>query len=70
MKIALDVMGFENKTSEAIKAARKFSAKFPGTKIVLVGNEQDIKSCLSEKDNFKFVFTTEVINMSDTPLQH
>ena len=68
MKIALDVMGFENKTSEAIDAARKFSAKFPGTKIILVGNEQDIKSCVSEKDNFEFVFTTEVINMSDTPI--
>ena len=30
MKIALDVMGFENKTSEAINAARKFVKNFDG----------------------------------------
>lgn len=68
MKIALDVMGFENKTSEAIDAARKFCAKHPEAKVILVGGEQDIKSCVSPKDKFEYVYTTEVINMNDTPI--
>lgn len=68
MKIALDVMGFENKTSEAIVAARKFQKKVPGAKIILVGSEQAIKPCLSSKDNFEFIFTNEVIDMNDTPI--
>lgn len=69
MKIALDVMGFENKTSEAVNAARKFSLKHPGTKIILVGTEQDIKSCLKDGDDFEYVYTTNFIKMSDTPIE-
>lgn len=68
MKIALDVMGFENKTSEAVNAARQFASKYNGVKIILVGNEQDIKSCITEKDSFEYVYTTDIINMSDTPI--
>lgn len=68
MKIALDVMGFENKTSEAINAARKFSKDYPGAKIILVGKEEVIKPCLKADDNFEIVHATEVIDMNDTPI--
>lgn len=68
MKIALDVMGFENKISEAIVAARKFMKQHDGCKIVLVGNEQQIKQCLTPKDNFEIVHANDVVNMTDTPL--
>lgn len=68
MKIALDVMGFENKTSEAINAARKFSKDYPGAKVILVGNEEVIRPCLNDKDNFEIVHATEVIDMNDTPI--
>lgn len=68
MKIALDVMGFENKTSEAIVAARKFEKKFAGAKVILVGKEQTIKQCLTAKDRFEIVNVDDVINMDDTPI--
>lgn len=68
MKIALDVMGFENKTSEAINAARKFQKDYPGAKVILVGNQQVISPVLTEKDHFEIVHTEGVINMDDTPI--
>ena len=42
MKLSLDVMGFENKISEAIIAARKFVKIYPDVQIILVGNQQEI----------------------------
>lgn len=69
MKIALDVMGFENKTIEAIVAARKFSSKHPGTRIILVGTEEDIRPCIKDKDEFEYVYTSNVIQMVDTPIE-
>lgn len=68
MKIALDVMGFENKLEQAIIAARDFSKEHKGTKIVLVGNEVDIKKCLNDKDDFEILHADEIINMDDTPI--
>lgn len=68
MKIALDVMGFENKMYEAIVAARKFQKKYPGCKIVLVGNQEDIKLCLNAKDHFDIIHASEVVKMDDTPI--
>lgn len=68
MKIALDVMGFENKINEAIIAARKFSKKHPGAKIILVGHEGNIRPCLIASDNFEIVHAPEIINMDDTPI--
>lgn len=68
MKIALDVMGFENDLEQAIKAARKFTKTMKDTKIVLVGNKNSIESTLTKKDKFEIVHTEEYIAMSDTPI--
>ncbi|XQP55074.1 MAG: phosphate acyltransferase PlsX [Mycoplasmoidaceae bacterium] len=68
MKIALDVMGFENKISEAISAARKFSKNFSGAKVVLVGDKEQIRPCLIPGDDFEIVHSTSVIEMNDTPI--
>lgn len=68
MKIALDVMGFENKTIEAIKAARKFEKKFSGAKVILVGDHETIIKNVNDKDNFEIVDAKGVINMDDTPI--
>ena len=68
MKIALDVMGFENKIDEAIIAARDFKKNFKGVQIVLVGDEQKIKSALNKKDLFEIVNTPNFISMDDTPI--
>jgi len=68
MKIALDVMGFENKLSEAIVAARKFTILNKGVKIVLVGNQDLIKQCLKPIDKFEIVHASNFISMDDTPI--
>jgi len=68
MKIALDVMGFENKLSEAIEAARKFTAFNRGVKIILVGKQELIKKELKPIDKFEIVNATNFINMEDTPI--
>lgn len=68
MKIALDVMGFENKMCEAIIAARKFSKKYPNARVILVGNQEKIKLCLKPNDHFEIINASEEINMDDTPI--
>ena len=68
MKIALDVMGFENKTTEAIIAARKFQKKYPGAKVILVGKQDVITNCLTPKDDFEIVDAKNFISMDDTPI--
>ena len=68
MKIALDIMGFENKISEAIEAARKFMKKHNDTKIILVGQQDEISKVTSVDDDFEYVYATDFIEMNDTPI--
>ena len=67
MKLSLDVMGFENKISEAIIAARKFVKKHPDVQIILVGNQQEIIQNIKENE-FEIVDAKEVIKMDDSPI--
>ena len=67
MKLSLDVMGFENKISEAIIAARKFVKKHPDVQIILVGNQQEIIQNI-KKNEFEIVDAKEVIKMDDSPI--
>lgn len=68
MKIALDVMGFENEIIEAINAARKFIKKYKDTEIILVGNENKIKP-LIKNNEFEIHHANDVIKMSSSPIQ-
>ncbi len=68
MKIAVDVMGFENDINEAVKACRKFVQKNPDIEIILVGDETQIKPCLCPEDKFMIEHTKEVITQDDTIL--
>ncbi|MDR2369539.1 MAG: phosphate acyltransferase, partial [Mycoplasmataceae bacterium] len=68
MKLAIDVMGFENDISEAIKACRKFNRQHTDVQFILVGNEQEIKVRLKPSDHFEIVHATDVIKMDDSPL--
>ena len=51
MKIALDVMGYENDISEAIIAARKFVKKYHDVKIILVGDKDKINPLIQEGES-------------------
>lgn len=68
MKLAVDVMGFENDINEAIKACRDFKNKFNDISIILVGNQNEIKKNLNAKDNFEIVHASDVIKMDDNPI--
>lgn len=68
MKLAIDVMGFENDINEAIRACRDFKKKFSNVNIILVGNENQIKKHLNIVDNFEIVHASDVIKMDDNPI--
>ncbi len=68
MKLALDVMGFENKINEAVKAARDFVKSHDDVQIILFGNEELIKPLLKKPNEFEIVNCSEVVNMADSPL--
>lgn len=68
MKIALDVMGFENDISEAIIAAKKFIKKYKDVNVILVGDSKIIKPLIKENE-FKICHAKDVIQMDTTPIQ-
>ena len=68
MKIAVDVMGFENEISEAVKACRQFMKKNPDVQIILVGEQTQIQACLQPQDTFLIEHAPEVITQDDTIL--
>ncbi len=69
MKIAFDVMGFENKTSEAIIAARKILKKYKDVEIILVGDKKKIEPLIAKKDKFEIYHADDVIQMDSSPIQ-
>ncbi|MGL4951786.1 MAG: phosphate acyltransferase PlsX, partial [Mycoplasma sp.] len=66
MKLAVDVMGFENKISEAICACEKFSKK-NNVDIILVGKKTLIEKSLSskQKNMFEIENAEDIIEQSD-----
>ena len=68
MKIAVDVMGFENEISEAVEACRLFTNKNAGVQIILVGNQNQISPLLKNPQEFEIVHANEVVTQDDTIL--
>jgi glycerol-3-phosphate acyltransferase PlsX len=68
MKLAIDVMGFENDLSEAIKACRKFSQQNANVKFILIGDKAIIEKRLLPNDQFEIVHASEVIAMNENPV--
>ena len=68
MTFSVDVMGFENDISEAIKACRKFVSKNKDVKIILVGDKQKIFPYLKNKEEFEIEDASDVILMTDEPI--
>ena len=67
MKIALDIMGFENPTIEAVLAAKKFCHEFRNDQIVLIGDQKTINIKLCK--NISVIHTSKFISMNDSPLE-
>ena len=69
IRIAFDVMGFENNIEHAIIAARKFISFHHDVKIILVGDkDQIIKSIGDSYHLFEIINTKNFISMNDTPI--
>lgn len=65
MKIAVDVMGFENPVSEAVNACKKLVKKYSELEIILVGDEQEIRKTKLDEKRIKIVDTKIFISQSD-----
>jgi glycerol-3-phosphate acyltransferase PlsX len=68
MKLSIDVMGFENDISEAIRACRRFNKEHSDVQFILVGRQEEIKSHLNPRDQFEIVHASDVIKMNDSPM--
>ncbi len=68
MKLAIDVMGFENNIDEAIKASRDFIKKHKDVSLVLVGNDQIIKDKMFPTDKFSVAPASQVVLPTDSLL--
>ena len=72
MKIIVDAMGGDKAPLEIVKGALDASVEF-GINIILVGREEEIRSCLDAEgipmpsDNIEIVDAREVIEMEDDP---
>ncbi|GAA5414748.1 phosphate acyltransferase PlsX [Ureaplasma ceti] len=68
MRLGVDVMGFENDISQAIKACRTFQKKYKDVQICLVGDENQIQPHLLANDEFEIVHTDQFVTQEDTIL--
>ncbi|GHU30737.1 phosphate acyltransferase [Bacilli bacterium] len=68
MKLAIDVMGFENDPNEAINACRLFNKKHSNVNFILVGQKTLIESHLKTTDKFEIVNATDIIKMNTSPV--
>ena len=65
MKIAVDVMGYENDIAEAINACQKLVKKYLELEIILVGNEQEINNKLKKNTRISVVNANSFVSQDD-----
>lgn len=68
MKLAIDVMGFENDISEAINACKRFQRKYKDVEFILVGDRKLIEQKIKNDSKIIIVNATDVVMMDDNPL--
>jgi glycerol-3-phosphate acyltransferase PlsX len=69
MKIAIDAMGGDNAPKEIVLGAMKAVAQFPDVQITLVGDENKIKTYLTNSERIEIIHTEEVILGTDEPVR-
>ena len=65
MKIAVDVMGYENHISESIKACEKLVKKYLELEIILVGDEKQINENLENYSRISIVHAEDYVKQED-----
>lgn len=69
MKIAIDAMGGDNAPKAIVEGAMMAVEAIDNLELVLVGDEQKIKSFLSNDTRISILHTTEVITADDEPVR-
>ncbi|AGK53045.1 MAG: phosphate acyltransferase [Bacillus sp. (in: firmicutes)] len=69
MKIAIDAMGGDNAPKEIVLGAMKAVAQFQDVQITLVGDENKIKTYLTNSERIEIIHTEEVILGTDEPVR-
>jgi phosphate acyltransferase len=69
MKIAMDAMGGDNAPKEIVIGAQKAIETFSDLKILLVGDEKQIQSFLTNKERIDILHTEEQILATDEPVR-
>ena len=68
MKIILDAMGIENKVACATIAARNFVKRHLDAKVILAGDENEIKKTFLFENEFEILATKDYIKQTDSTL--
>lgn len=68
MKLAIDVMGFENDIKHAIDACLSFYKSHRNVEFILVGKKELIEPNIKKFKNIKIVDALDIIKMEDNPL--
>ncbi|MGN1401702.1 MAG: phosphate acyltransferase PlsX [Bacillus sp. (in: firmicutes)] len=69
MKIAIDAMGGDNAPKEIVEGAMKAVQAFDDLELILVGDEKQIDTYLTDKERIEVLHTEEVILPTDEPVR-
>ncbi len=69
MKIAIDAMGGDHGPKETVQGAMKALGQFPDMEIILVGDEQKIRTYLTQEERISIIHAAEEILPTDEPVR-
>lgn len=69
MKLAIDAMGGDHAPRSIVEGAMKAVEAFKDLEITLVGNEEKIKTYLTNQERISIIHTDEVIEATDEPVR-
>jgi glycerol-3-phosphate acyltransferase PlsX len=69
MKLAIDAMGGDNAPQAVVEGVMKAVSAFSDLEVTLIGNEDKIKSYLTDQSRISVIHTDEVIEGTDEPVR-
>jgi phosphate acyltransferase len=69
MKLAIDAMGGDNAPKAVVEGAMKAISAFSDLEVTLIGNEEKIKSHLTDSTRISIIHTDEIIESTDEPVR-
>lgn len=69
MKLAIDAMGGDNAPQAVVEGVMKAISAFSDLEVTLIGNEEKIKSNLTDSTRISIIHTDEIIEATDEPVR-